>query len=171
LRITDWYSMIYGTPVPSLRVIEADGVVRGEVAFVWTERADWPRRSRATRCGPYEDSTRTCTYVVPPSASSDWRVVAARLDSLGAWRINERCENDRFITDTGELIVERLDGMSSTSIAATRRACGVKPEQVAKRRPCMRTSIASPARLRAMRPFAEVALLAIVVASVNTGGR
>ena len=23
----------------------------------------------------------------------------------------ERCENDRFITDTGELIVERLDGI------------------------------------------------------------
>src|SRR5205085_312471 len=110
LRITDWYSMIAGGSVPVLRVIEDRGMASGELAFVWTERPGWPSRYRATRCSKRTDSSRVCIYVVPQASSPDWRQVATRLDSLGAWQLRERCEDNIAIADAGDLIIERLDG-------------------------------------------------------------
>ncbi len=109
IRITDWYSMMAGGSVPVLRVIEDRGVASGELAFVWKERPGWPSRYRATRCSERTDSSRVCVYVVPKASAPDWRRIATRLDSLGAWQISERCEDNRVIDDAGDLIIERLD--------------------------------------------------------------
>jgi hypothetical protein len=109
IRLTDSYSMIGGQPVPLLRVIEDHGVATGELAFVWIERPRWPRRYHATRCSEGADTSRVCVYVVPPASSPNWRQVAAHLDTLGAWQLNDRCEDNLGISDAGALIIERLE--------------------------------------------------------------
>lgn len=110
LRMSDWYSMIVGHPVPMLRLVEGPSGATGEVIFFWTERPFELRRRPFTSCAPGSHGGRTCAYVVPPDRAPDWNEVAARLDSLGAWSIREPCEGNVRVTDSGELKVERLIG-------------------------------------------------------------
>jgi hypothetical protein len=110
LRLAGSYSMIGGYPSPALRLIESGNDIRGEMVFFWLERPGSRRRLEATRCTAGVDSTRVCVHVVPTSKSPDWQQVAARLDTLGAWTIRERCEDNRMISDAGDLNLERLDG-------------------------------------------------------------
>jgi len=111
VRISDWYPMIAGSPVPVLRLVEEPGrPATGQVLFVWQQRKDWPTQYRATRCTPWANAGRTCAYVAP-AGPVDWSAVARRLEDLGAWSISARCETDgRHVTDSGELLVSRLVG-------------------------------------------------------------
>jgi hypothetical protein len=110
LRIADSYSMVAGWPSGALRIVEARDGPSGEITFFWVESANWPRKYRATRCAPRAPSVSVCVYVVPAAAAPDWREVAAHLDSLDAWTISERCEDNRMIDDAGDLHLQRLDG-------------------------------------------------------------
>lgn len=111
LRMSDWYSMIFGTPVRVLRLVERPGrPAAGQVVSVWREHAGRraPARYRATRCTPWADSLRTCAYVSP--VALDWPAVAAQLAALGAWTMTAPCEDTVFYADGGELLISRLTG-------------------------------------------------------------
>jgi hypothetical protein len=111
LRVSDWYSMIAGTPVPVMRLIERPGrPAAGQWIWVWTEHRAWPRRYRAIRCTPWTDSTRTCASG-GTGAPFDWPAVAARLDELGVWTLRAPCEVDgTYVSDGGELLIQRRAG-------------------------------------------------------------
>lgn len=111
LRISDWYSMILGTPVPVLRLIEQRGrAPRGEWLWVWSQLPD--ERRFKHRCVEGTRKTRQCAAVAAHS-TVNWAAVAARFDSLGAWSLKGGC--DRGPTDSGELLMQRLEGNSFDS--------------------------------------------------------
>jgi len=111
LRVSDWYGMIAGTPVPVLRLVEQPGrAAVGQWIWVWTERSEWPRRYRAARCSSWSNGVRVCaagSTGTPPN----WPAVAEQLDHLGAWVLTDRCETDGVhVTDSGALLIQRLAG-------------------------------------------------------------
>ncbi|HKN68415.1 MAG TPA: hypothetical protein VJW73_19155 [Gemmatimonadaceae bacterium] len=111
LRISDGYSMFQGGVVPAVRVVEQDGMTRGEVLYFWDE-ADPPSRLRSSSCS-HDDRARVCVYRVPDSEAPDWQKVGAELNRLGAWDIHENCiemlGTISLISDGGELIMERRE--------------------------------------------------------------
>lgn len=112
LRVSDWYPMIAGTPVPVLRLVEQRArPAVGQWIWVWTERREWPRRYRAARCSQWADAARTCASGTtgPPL---DWQAVASQFERLGAWTVREKCEADGVhVTDSGALMIQRLAGV------------------------------------------------------------
>jgi hypothetical protein len=109
LRISDWYSMIGGTPVAVLRMVEIPGrPPMGQWLWVWTERREWPPRYRATRCSSWVDDVRSCGWSTG-SAGFDWSAVAAEFERLGVWSLQRPCEADgSHVSDGGELLIQRL---------------------------------------------------------------
>jgi hypothetical protein len=110
LRISDGYSMIGGTPVAVLRMVEIPGrPPTGQWLWVWTERREWPRRYRATRCSSWVNDVRSCGWSTG-GAEFDWSVIAAEFDRLGVWSLQRPCEADGWhVSDGGELLIQRLE--------------------------------------------------------------
>ena len=108
LRISDSYSMFQGGLVPAVRVVEQDGVASGEVLYFWFDDFDAPKPN-ASSCSR-DDRERVCVYRVPESEAPDWQAVAAELSRLGAWEIQDYCEDlHDWILDGGELYIDRRD--------------------------------------------------------------
>lgn len=109
LRISGGYSMFQGGLVPALRVVEQDGVTRGEILYLGFDDTGSPSPYRASSCS-HDDRERVCVYRVPDADALDWQEVGEQLDRLGAWDIHERCETAfDFMVDGGELFIDRRD--------------------------------------------------------------
>jgi hypothetical protein len=111
IRMSDWYSMIAGTPVLILRLVEQQGhPAVGQWIWVWPEHRDWPRRYRASQCSAWADDTRRCAFATTRTPL-EWPAIAAEFERLGAWSLSERCETDGMhMTDSGALFIQRLAG-------------------------------------------------------------
>jgi hypothetical protein len=109
LRLTDWYPMVFGSPVPFLRIIRQPDQTYAEL-YIWraarhdsTEVAD---AGRDTSCGPASDRRRVCTESVAFGAVANWDSLAVELEALGP------CElpGEGHVNDGGELLLQILDG-------------------------------------------------------------
>ena len=110
LRISDSYSMFQGGLVPAVRIVEQDGMARGEILYFWFDDIDRPSPYAASSCS-HDHRERVCVYRVPDSEAPDWQAVAAELNRLGAWDIHDYCASisEGMISDGGDLIIDRRD--------------------------------------------------------------
>jgi hypothetical protein len=111
LRISDWYSMMAGTAVPIVRLIEQPGrAPEGQLVMVWHEARAWgPPRYRGGHCTDWKSDARRCAKVVRDTI--DWPAAARRFGDLGAWDMTAPCvTRNEAITDAGDLYIRRLQG-------------------------------------------------------------
>ena len=100
IRISDWFGMIAGSPIPYLSLKENGSEVEGSLGILYG-------------CGhaPEAQRVKWCSRIVRSDSGLDWRSVSNSLDSLGAWNLLERCETDGIHwTDSGALLIQRLEG-------------------------------------------------------------
>ena len=109
LRLTDWYPMIYGSPVPLLRIVRRPGQAAAELYIWWGARRDSTAVTAADgsiRCGPAGDVSRVCVEARDVGVVADWDSLAAALSALAPC---ER-EGEGHVADGGALLLQLLDG-------------------------------------------------------------
>jgi hypothetical protein len=98
IRISDWFGMIAGSPVPYLSLIQNGSGATGSLGEMYG-------------CGRERGGVKWCSRIVSNAPGLNWRSVANTLDSLGVWDLRERCETDgTHRTDSGQLMLQRLEG-------------------------------------------------------------
>jgi hypothetical protein len=112
LRLTRSVDMIAGVRIPMLRLMYGPEGVVGEV-IVYRVIPDSLQVDRETGCVPVRAEFKLCaTRIRKPLL--DWTVLNMQLDSLGAWTLSERCEDDSQrlwrVFDAGDLLIQRLRG-------------------------------------------------------------
>ncbi len=110
LRVSDWYSMIAGSPVAVVRLVEQPGRPPvGQVVMVWHEAREWGPSRYQGQCTDRKSGSRHCGRVVHDTI--DWSAAARHLAESGAWEIASTCEASlSYITDAGDLYIQRLQG-------------------------------------------------------------
>ncbi len=110
LRMSDWYSMMAGSPVAVVRLVEQPGRPPvGQVIMVWHEVREWGPSRYQGQCTDWKSGSRHCGKVVRDTI--DWPVAAARFAELGAWDMTAPCvTRNEAIMDAGDLHIQRLQG-------------------------------------------------------------
>ncbi len=110
IRLSDWYPMLYGSEVPYLRILEADGHATGELLEWWGASPSQPSRERGALCSDDPGQNRVCLRPLRLPRGVTWKAVADSLQVLGAWTITQNCEQsgEPYISDAGELLMQIL---------------------------------------------------------------
>jgi hypothetical protein len=110
LRVSDWYSMIAGSPIAVVRLVEQPGRQPvGQVVMVWHEARAWGPPRYQGQCTEWKSGARHCAKVVRDTI--DWPAAARRFAELGAWDMRAPCvTRNEGIMDAGDLYIERLQG-------------------------------------------------------------
>ena len=110
LRMSDWYSMMAGSPAAVVRLVEQPGRPPvGQVVMVWHEAREWGPSRDQGQCTDWKSGSRHCGKVVRDTI--DWPVAAARFAELGAWDMTAPCvTRNEAIMDAGDLHIQRLQG-------------------------------------------------------------
>jgi hypothetical protein len=108
LRVSNWYSMMAGSPVPVIRLVEQPGhEPMGQVVMVWAEARAWGPSNRDGQCTAWRSDSRWCAKVMRDTI--DWRSASRRFAELGAWDMTAPCDTRHVgIIDAGDLFVRRL---------------------------------------------------------------
>jgi len=108
-RLTDWYPMVYGSPVPFLRIVRRPGQTDAELYF-W-RGASYDSTvvtdvDRSIYCGPAGYRRRVCVEARSFGIVADWDSVASALSTLAP------CERpgEAHVDDGGGLLLQQLAG-------------------------------------------------------------
>ncbi|HEY2162539.1 MAG TPA: hypothetical protein VGH04_01045 [Gemmatimonadaceae bacterium] len=110
LRVSDWYSMMAGSALAVVRLIEQPGrPPLGQVVMVWHEAREWGPPRYEGQCTEWKSGARHCAKVVHDTI--DWPAAARRFAELGAWDMTAPCvTRNEAIMDAGALYIQRLQG-------------------------------------------------------------